>query len=258
MKKINFNIPEFKLLKKMPSQLSYIGDIKLLNRHKVSIVGTRRPIEYTKSLTALISSKLSANGVCIVSGGAMGVDAIAHINAGYNNTIAVMPSGLNHRYPKVNENIIKNIEQSGLTISQFEPNFRATPWSFVSRNELVVALGDILIVTGADIDSGSMRSIEFALKMNKKIYVLPHRQGDSDGTNMLIFQKKAELIYDIDKFIQSITKNSITKKVYDDEILEFCKKSPTLNDAIVKFGQKINIYELEGKIKIIDGRVKIN
>jgi len=247
--KVEFNIPELNSMKKYPKDMFYRGNLELLKKEKISIIGTRRPSSYTKILTAKISSELSSRGVCIVSGAAMGVDSISHQNAGANNTIAVMANGLDIKYPSVNKTIITNIEKDGLTLSQFEEGFRATPWSFVVRNEVVVSLGDILIVTEADLKSGSMRSVEFALKMGKKIYVLPHRVGESEGTNYLLKNNLATAIYDIDEFVSMF---GSTCKENTDIFLEFCKTNPTYEECVNKFGDKVFEYELNGKIKIIN------
>jgi len=247
-------VEEFKSLKKYPEKLFYIGNSELLHRVKVSIVGTRKPNQYTRNMTAKLSYALSTRGVCVVSGAAMGVDAIAHKSAGASSTIAVMANGLDIRYPQVNKTLIEDIEKNGLVISQFDINERAKPWSFVVRNELVVALGEVLVVTQADIGSGSMRSVEYALKMGKKIYVLAHRIGESEATQQLLKEKKAEAIYDIDEFCNQF------KKLEDgsvDEIVEFCKKSPTYEEAYAKFGDKILEYELEGKLSIINAKVNV-
>ena len=245
--RVEFNIDELNSMKKYPKDIFYKGNLELLKREKISIIGTRRPSSYTKILTAKISSQLSKRGVCIVSGAAMGVDSISHQNAGANNTIAVMANGLDIKYPSVNKTIITSIENEGLTLSQFEEGFRATPWSFVVRNEVVVSLGDFLIVTEADLKSGSMRSVDFALKMGKKIYVLPHRLGESEGTNYLLKNSLATAIYDIDEFVSMF---GSTCKQNSDNFLEFCKTNPTYEDGIKKFGDRVLEYELEGKIFI--------
>lgn len=245
--RIEFNISELASMKKYPQDIFYKGNLKLLKKEKISIIGTRRPSSYTKFLTARISSALSKRGVCIVSGAAMGVDSIAHQNAGPNNTIAVMANGLDIRYPSVNRSIIKDIEEEGLVLSQFKEGFRATPWSFVVRNEVVVSLGDILIVTEADLKSGSMRSVEYALKMKKKIFVLPHRLGESEGTNRLLKNSQAVAIYDVDEFVSGFGSNC---KDDSDEFLEYCKTNPTYDEAIKKFGDKVFEYELDNKIAI--------
>lgn len=121
----------------------------------------------------------------------------------------------------------------------------------VQRNELVVALGEVLIVTQADINSGSMRSVEFALQMGKEIYVLPHRIADSEGTNKLLNKGLAKCIFDVDSFVESFGAKAVEK----DEFLEFCKTTPSLDKALSKYNQKVYEYELEGKIAIQNGFV---
>ncbi len=255
IQKINFHIKELEDMKQYPDELFYIGNSKLLKKSKISIVGTRRPNSYTKKFTHELAQKLSNQNICIVSGAAMGVDALAHTGARSSNTIAVVANGLNIRYPCVNKNLIKNIEADGLMLSQFAPCEESRSYTFVQRNEIVVALGDILIVTQADRKSGSLRSVEFALKMGKKIYTLPHRLGESLGTQDLIKNNFAQVIYDIDEFIESLGYE--TKDISTDEILEFCKSYPTYDEAINKFGEKIFEYELLGKIKIDNGIVSV-
>ena len=252
--KIEFNVEELNSMKKYPKNLYYKGNIELLKYPKVSIVGTRRPINYTKNLVSKLSLELSKRGVCIVSGGAMGVDSIAHKNA--KHTISVLANGLDIRYPKVNSSLFEKIENEGLLLSQFEEGFRATPWSFVVRNELVVALGKVLIIAEADEKSGSMRSAEYALKMGKEVYVFPHRIEDSKGTNLLLKEGLAKPIYDIDEFVKKFGKEE--EIFLQDEFLEYCKNNISLEDALEKFGSIVYEYELDGKIEIINFKFTIN
>jgi DNA processing protein len=253
---IEEKIEVLSFMKKYPQTLQYSGNLDLLKRKKISIVGSRKPSQYTKMMTHNLSFALSKAGFCIVSGGAMGVDAIAHNGAKSSNTIAVLPNGLNHKYPAINKNLLSSIEKDGLLLSQFDDDFKATSWSFVIRNELVVALGDILIVSEAELGSGSMRSIEFALEMGKKIYVLPHRVGESSATNRLLMDNDAEAIYDIEKFVAEISGITKQDKV-EDEFIAFCKTSPTYDEAMALYGDKLFEYELDGYIEIVHGRVLI-
>ncbi|MGB3961276.1 MAG: DNA-processing protein DprA, partial [Sulfurimonas sp.] len=125
------SMPEtLQLLKNCPKELFYLGDNTLLDRKKISIVGSRKPTKYSRQMTQELASKLSKVGVCVVSGGAMGIDAMAHNGAGSANTIAVLPCGLEHKYPAVNAALLCDIEKKGLLLSQFAPAFRATAWSF--------------------------------------------------------------------------------------------------------------------------------
>jgi len=225
--------------------LYYVGNASLLDKKIISIVGTRRPSNYTKELTAKLASGLSKLGVFIASGGAMGVDAIAHQNA-FPKTIAVLANSLDFFYPAVNQKLLSNIYKDSLAISEYEKDFKARPYTFVHRNRLVVALGEALIVTEADENSGSLRSVEFALEMGKKIYVLPHRLGESKGTQKLLQQGLAEPILDLDTFFSQF--GTIIEK--EDEVLRFCSKTPSLDEALTLFGSKIYEYELEGKLII--------
>ena len=248
------SIPELDVMKKYPNQLFYEGNLSLLKRPKVSIVGTRRPSNYTRQFTYSLSKALAKRGVCVVSGAAMGVDTIAHEGAGFENTIAVAANGLDIRYPVINQLLIESIEQQGLMLSQFNDGFRATGWSFVVRNELVVALGDILIVTEADLNSGSMRSVEYALKMDKEIWVLPHRLDESLGTNQLLLDGKAQLIHDIETFVSRFGQ-AVESNILKDDFFYFCQRSPTFDETVKKFGDKVYEAELEGVVTIHNGIV---
>lgn len=249
-------IPALDAMKKYPSELFYKGNLDLLERPKVSIVGTRRPSIYTQNFTYNIAKALAKRGVCVVSGAAMGVDAIAHSGAGANNTIAVVANGLNIRYPVVNKELIESIENNGLTLSQFNDGFRATGWSFVVRNELVVALGDMLIVTEAELDSGSMRSVEYALKMGKEIFVLPQRLNESSGTNSLLREGKATAIVDVELFASRFGQVA-SLDIQKDDFFYFCQALPTFDDTVAKFGDRVYEAELEGMVTIHNGIVRL-
>ena len=250
-------VSELQAMRTYPDPLFYRGDVALLNRPKVSIVGTRKPSPYTRQFTYDVSQALSRRGVVVVSGAAMGVDAIAHQGAGAANTVAVMANGLDIRYPAVNAPMIAGIEQEGLVLSQFPDGQRAANWGFVVRNELVVALGEVLIVTEADENSGSMRSVEYALRMEKPIYVLPHPLDTSRGTNRLLAEGKAHPIYDIEAFANRFGRIPERSDVPRDDFFYFCQQHPTLDEAIHVFGDRVYEAELMGEIVVENGRVRV-
>ncbi len=254
---IEKKIPELENMKKYPKELYFLGDLLFLQRRKISIVGTRRPSGYTKQYTQLLVQELVKRGIILVSGAAMGVDAIVHTSAGSNNTIAVVANGLDIRYPSVNRHLIESIEKEGLVLSQFSKGTKATPWSFVVRNELVVALGEVLIVTQADENSGSMRSVEFALKMGKEVYVLPQRLGESNGTNKLLTNGLAKPINDILQFANRFGVEPQNSHIEKDEFFYFCQTMPTLDEAVSKFSNRVYEAELEGLIYIENGLVRL-
>ncbi len=244
----------FSEMKKEPKEIFFRGNLELLTRPRISIVGTRTPTQYTKQMTSDLAHRLANVGVTIVSGGAMGVDGQAHFGAGYANTIAVMPCGLDIRYPMTHRDMFEQIEGQGLLLSMYEEGIEAANWTFVTRNEIVVALGDVLIVSEALRNSGSMRSVEYAQKMGKKIYTFPHRSGESDGTMDLVKAGEAEIIYDIDKFVAQYGQSKMIEK---DEFLQFCQSLPSYEETLKRFGEKVSLYELEGKITIKDGRISL-
>lgn len=251
---VTSRIKELESMKKYPDELYFKGSLDLLSRPKISIVGTRRPNPYTRAITLELSKKLAYAGMVIVSGAAAGVDTLAHQGSGVNNTIAVLPCGIDIRYPKANSELIESIENNGLTLSQFEPDFTAREWSFVVRNEIVVALGEVLIVTEADLNSGSMRSAEFALEMGKQIYVLPHRIRESEGTHRLLTQGRAIAIEEIDSFVAMITSSALNT-INDSPFIAYCRTMPTYEEVIARFPKEIFEGELGGIVEVRNGRV---
>ncbi len=240
-------------LKKPPAQLYAIGNQTFLEKRKISIVGTRRPSQYTKEKTRELAEKFSSLCIVVVSGAAMGVDAVSHHGA-FPNTIAVMANSLDIAYPAVNKKLIQAMQKEALVLSEYEVTMRATKYTFVIRNSIVVALGEVLIITEADENSGTMRSAEIAIEMGKKIYVLAQRVGESLGTQKLLREGHAEIITNIDDFIAKFGK--ITEEELGE--LVFFKSTPTLAESLEKFGDKIYELELEGKITIKNLKVSLS
>ncbi|MDR1461174.1 MAG: DNA-processing protein DprA [Campylobacteraceae bacterium] len=248
-------------LKNPPKQLFAIGNKELLERKKIAIVGSRKALYYSKDATQKLSNMLSLNGIVVVSGGAVGIDAAAHRGA-FPNTIAVLANSLDIFYPKINYKLLEDISKQGLLLSEYQSATYATKYSFVLRNRLVVGLCDALVIAQADLNSGSLRSAQFALELGVPIYVLPHRLKESEGTDMLLKESKAKIIENLsefaDTFAEKLPQNHQNINLYvEDEILKFCAKNSDLNACLRKFGEKIFEYELEGKIKIVDMKVSL-
>jgi len=221
-------------------ELFYKGNLELLKKEKIAIVGSRKASKYTKDITFLLAKKLSKK-FAIISGGALGVDTEAH-KGSFPNTIFISPSSLDIIYPKANENLIKNIYKNALALSEYEKNYRPYKHTFLERNRIIVALSKFVIITEANIKSGSMRSFEWAKKYNKKVYVIPHRINESSGTNHLAKTNQAEVIWDIDEFCKKLGIDS------DEKIL-------SLNEALKIYGDKLYEMELNGEVKIKNGKV---
>lgn len=178
-------------LNKPPLILYYHGNITLLERKAVSIVGSRNAQTYASEQTNKLIKSFKEDLV-IVSGMAKGIDSVAHISAIKNGlkTIAVLGSGINYVYPKANQQLYTNLCANHLVISEF-PNITVPkPYFFPFRNRIIAALGLELYVMQANIKSGTMLTVNEALELNRDIYVLPYRIDDQHGAgcNLLIEQ----------------------------------------------------------------------
>ena len=122
-------------------------------------------------------------------------------------------------------------------------------FDFLLRNRLIIALSDAVVVAQADLQSGSMQSARLSYEMQKPLFVLPQRLEESRGTNLLLQDKKANLIADFKAFAAHFgsVKEDVGEK---DEFLQFCQKGVRVEEALEKFGEKVYEYELEGKIAI--------
>jgi DNA processing protein len=252
---LNIDIPQELLrLKNPPKELYALGNTELLKLKKVAIVGSRKALFYSKQMSERLAAMLSNAGVAVVSGAAMGIDAAAHTGA-FPNTIAILANSLDIFYPKINLKLIEKISQQGLLLSEYPPTTYATKYSFVHRNRLVTALCEALVIAQADLNSGSMRSAQFAVELGVPIYVFPHRAGESAGTADLVKNAKASVIEDLNEFAAMFASKD-TASDRKDEILEFIAKNSDLNSCVKRFGDRIYEYEIEGKISISQMKVK--
>lgn len=241
------NLPQQLLeLEKPVRRLYYKGDLSLLDKPKVAIIGSRKMSVYTKNCVLDLASLLKQVGVCVVSGGALGVDIYAHQGA-FPSTIGVFANGLNQIYPKNNEKTIKQIYENALALSENEPDYTPQGYDFLLRNRIIIALSEAIIVAQADFQSGSLHSANLAVRLGKKVFVLPQRRNESDGTNSLLEQGKVRLINDFKAFASSFGDLKAQK---EDEIVSFCKNGVSIDEALKRFGDTIYEYELEGKIEI--------
>lgn len=160
-----------------PLILYYKGNLEVLSEDisKVAIVGTRVPSEYGRKYGSLISKKLSNCGYAIVSGMAMGIDAVAHkgaIDCG-NVSIGVLGCGIDQIYPKQNEKLYQRILEKGLLISEYERGVQPHPIHFPERNRIIAGLSEACIVIEAAKKSGSLITAEMTLDLGRDVYAMP-------------------------------------------------------------------------------------
>ena len=179
---------------KVPKRLNYIGVLPGKRISSIAIVGTRKPSRYGVEVTERLAYDLAARGVVVVSGLALGVDAIAHQSALEANgtTLAVLPSGLMHIYPATNRQLAKRIvEQGGALITEYDADqqsaFRA---NFLERNRIVAGLADAILITEAAARSGTLNTAMHALEQGKEVFVVPGNITSplSAGCNALLKQ----------------------------------------------------------------------
>lgn len=128
-----------------PAQLYFRGEPALLQKRRISIVGSRKMSVYSKNLILRLARELSNAGFCVVSGAAIGCDIAAHEGA-FPNTIAVFGNGLDQIYPAQNAAMIGKIYERSLALSEYEDGVSARGFQFLQRNRIVVALSEALIV----------------------------------------------------------------------------------------------------------------
>ena len=199
-----------------PKKLFVRGNIHSdIFKKTISIVGSRKISNYGIKVIDAFVPQLVAHDYTIISGFMYGTDSQAHqICAKFGGkTIAVLGSGLNYLYPTSNDKLYTEIlENKGLVISEYEPDFKSTLWTFPQRNRIVSALSTHgVIITEANIKSGSLITAKYALKQHKDIYAVPGpiTSTNSQGTNYLIKNNIAQIITDISDIIPSVTQKEL-------------------------------------------------
>lgn len=186
------NIPE----KDIPEYVYVNGSLPDTKKYKlITVIGSRANSPYAARAIEKLISEISGYDIVIVSGLALGIDTLAHKNALKYGlpTIAVPGSGLNDKvlYPKSNFQLSREVlEKEGCLISEFDPDFAATPWSFPQRNRVMAALSDLTLVIEASEKSGTLITARIANDYGKEVAVIPSSifSENSKGSNMLLKQ----------------------------------------------------------------------
>ena len=243
----------------------------------VAVVGARKTTQYGRDVTKLLTTELVLSGFTIVSGLALGVDAISHMTALENNgkTIAILGCGVDCCNPLENQSVYNSILKSGnCIISEFPLGMAPAQWTFPARNRIIAGLADAVLVTEGAEDSGSLITAEFALKFNRKVFAVPGpiTSNMSKGPYKLI-SKGATLVttakdilngLDIDSGFRIKSLELRIKKGDTEEeniILKLLQNEPLQFDEIIqktgfqssKLGSILSLMEIKGLIKSLDG-----
>ena len=156
----------------------------------IAIVGTRYPSGYGEKVVKYLTENLVDAGFSIISGLALGIDAMAHAwtlnKSGY--TVAVLGCGIDVVYPQKNKSLFKRIEKDGCIISEFPISTPPNRYNFPARNRIIAGLSKGTIVVEADIKSGSLITARLTVEQGKPVFSVPGEifSKRSRGTNKLI------------------------------------------------------------------------
>ena len=247
------------------------------NDFTLAVVGTRMVTNYGRQLIEQIVRPLARAGLVIVSGLALGVDALAH-NAALKEqgaTIAVLGGGCdtNTIYPSSNRALAEQIiAQGGAVISEYPPKTLAMPYHFPHRNRIISGLSRGTLVIEATEDSGSLITAQQALEQNREVFTVPGdiTRDTSKGTNNLLklgahpILEANDVLQILD--LQDLKNTIIAKKILPDnpleeQILQHLHNEPMHIDELIektalateKLSSCLTLMEMKGKVRHIGG-----
>ena len=174
-----------------PAVLHVAGDPAAVGTaDTVAIVGARRATPYGLTVARDVGAGLSAAGITVVSGLALGVDAAAHSGAleGAAPPVAVLAGGADRPYPASKRHLYAAVRSTGAVVSELPPGFGIHRWAFIARNRLIAALARVVVVVEATERSGSLTTADFAAELGRTVAAVPGRVTCSvaAGTNGLL------------------------------------------------------------------------
>lgn len=262
-----------------PFALYIRGALPAEDEFCLAIVGPRKYSTYGRQACEKIVSELAIFKITIISGLALGIDAIAHQTALDNNakTVAVLGTGIDDKtiYPAQNFNLAKNIlKNGGAVISEFAPETPGLPHHFPMRNRIVAGLSRGVVVIEASEKSGSLITASQALEQNREVFAVPGQifSENSKGANNLIKQG-AKIITSAQDILEEFnlqlelpeTDNNKIIDMSEEEknIFDLLSSDPqeldalakTANIPIAKFNSILTMMEIKGIIRNQNGKI---
>lgn len=258
---------KLKTIPNPPSELHIRGELPGPSRKSVAIIGTRKPTRYGTEITLQLAQRLAERGVAIISGLALGVDALAHQGAlkGQGITVAVLAGGVDKPTPYTNAQLADEIlEANGAIISEYPSGTIPYRDHFLARNRLVAGLSDAVIVTEASLRSGTANTVAHALEQGRDVYAVPGpiTSPMSAGCNHMIAQG-ATPITSIDEFVDRFApRESMQTELFaytdtEKTIIDLLKQGIRDGDELHaksqldagQFAQTMTMLEIRGAIK---------
>lgn len=265
---------KLKEIENPPKKLYLAGDISLLYTESVAIVGSRKFTAYGREISQIIAKELAKYSITVVSGMALGIDTFAHEASLKANgkTIAVLGTGINRVYPASNRGLMEEIYNKGLIISEYEPDFRGSKFTFPLRNRIISGISSKVVIVEAGAKSGALITANYAIEQGKDVYSVPGNINSyaSIGTNKLIYDGAIPLI-NIGDLISNLgikyVENDIRLKDLSEEEMRIAKivreaGEITADEIYKKTGyemSKINsittILEIKGIVRSYGGKI---
>lgn len=265
---------------KPPEQLFVVGELPPEDHIHLCVVGARKYSPYGKEVCEMLIAGLRGKPVVIVSGLALGIDAIAHRSALQNDlkTIAVPGSGLDPSvlYPASHKNLANEIVSAGgCLLSEFDPTFKATPYSFPQRNRIMAGLSKAVLIIEAEQKSGTLITARLATDYNRDVFTVPGSiyAQNSTGPHLLLRLGATPIASVEDLLIALGLEGQSTlpfEKQYadaseDELILLRLLATPCTRDSLVRASsfptQKVSILlsmmEIKGMIKESEGEIRL-
>ena len=268
-----------------PRELYCIGDISLLKTPCAAIVGSRRYTIYGRQTALMIGKMLAGRGITVVSGMAKGIDSFAHqgaLSKQEGKTIAVLGTAIGKPYPASNAALMEEIEEKGLVISEYPPDFPGSQYGFPARNRIISGLSKSVIVVEAGLKSGSLITAQIAGDQGKTVFAVPGNINSqfSIGTNLLIRDGAYPLVV-VDDVIREMGVQTLNrgtfgedqegfpvemdddeKKLYSEIRQEQGISPDALSEKVELPISKINgiltVMEIKGAIMMCSGRIFLN
>lgn len=240
------------------------GSTSVLRQRRVGVIGTRTPTPSGVYTAREYGHDLAASNVCVVSGLAKGIDGAVHdgMRAFYETSpddslcagrpIAVVGSGLDVVYPKVNASLWNWVGEHGLLISEYAPGAQAEAHHFPQRNRIIALLSEIIVVVESRETGGSMLTVREAERRGIDVYAVPGspRVASAGGTNLLIQQGCGTVTHarDILAALSLDHRRADLQRVEDREdpdaqdmlILDACSNGPvTLDQLMISTGRAL-------------------
>ena len=174
----------------------------------VAVVGARAASSYGEGVAARLSGELCDRGWSVTSGGAFGIDGAAHrasLLAG-GRTTAVLACGIDRTYPTAHTRLLTEIAERGLLVSEYPPGTTAAKHRFITRNRLVAALSEAIVVVEAGKRSGAANTAAWARRLGRPVGAFPGpvTSATSVGCHRLIADDLAQLVFNTDTVVSMV------------------------------------------------------